>query len=201
VVVGYDFRFGHKRAGDVAALQRLGEEYAFGVSVIEPVTWKDQVCSSSRIREAVQRGDVALAADLLGHPFLLEGRVVHGDRRGHDLGYPTANLRPHGRRPVLPPAGVYAVRAGINGGDGIIWRDAVASLGVRPTFAGHDFMIEIHLFDVDLDLYGQRLWCCFIERLRDEKAFPSAEALTAQMDRDSARARVVLADTPTIPIQ
>lgn len=201
VVVGYDFRFGHKRAGDVATLQALGEAYQFEVSVVEPVTWKDHVCSSSRIREAVQQGDVALAADLLGHPFLLEGRVVHGDGRGQSLGYPTANLRPHSRRPLIPPSGVYAVRAGINGGDGLVWRDAVASLGVRPTFDGHDFLIEIHLFDVHPDLYGQRLWCCFIERLRGEESFASAADLIAQMDRDSLRARAVLAQTPAIPIQ
>src|SRR5690606_20131780 len=94
VVVGFDFRFGHKRVGDADLLAALGDEYGFGVTRIEPVAWRGEVCSSSRVRDAVARGDVALARDLLGHPFLIEGRVVAGDRRGRELGYPTANLRP-----------------------------------------------------------------------------------------------------------
>src|ERR671919_799824 len=107
-VVGYDFRFGHLRAGDADTLAKLGEEYGFGVTRIEPVAWRGEVCSSSRIRAAVAAGDVTLARDLLGHPFMVEGRVVVGDRRGRELGYPTANLRP-ARRGLWPADGIYAV--------------------------------------------------------------------------------------------
>jgi riboflavin kinase / FMN adenylyltransferase len=191
-VVGYDFRFGYRAAGDVERLEMLGQDYRFGVSRVEPVTWDGEVCSSSRIRAAVEAGEVALARDLLGHPFMIEGRVVAGERRGRELGYPTANLRPPARRVLWPPAGIYAVRARApdRGED---WRDAVASLGWRPTFDGRDLVLEVHLFDYGAELYDQWLCCAFIERLRDEERFESVEALRSQMARDCIRARTVLA--------
>jgi riboflavin kinase/FMN adenylyltransferase len=192
-VVGYDFRFGNRRAGDVATLAALGEEYGFEVSCLEAVGWQGDVCSSSRIRAAVAAGEVALAGDLLGRPFMVEGRVVEGDRRGRALGYPTANLRPPGRRVLWPEAGIYAVRAGWREGPGIHWQDAVASLGYRPTFGAGDLLLEVHLFDREVDLYGRRLCCGFVERLRGEQTFASVAALKAQMDRDSAAARGILA--------
>jgi riboflavin kinase / FMN adenylyltransferase len=191
-VVGYDFRFGHRRAGDADTLTGLGEEYGFGITRIEPVAWRGEVCSSSRVRAAIAAGDVALAHDLLGHPFLVEGRVVVGDRRGRDLGYPTANLRPRGRG-LWPADGIYAVRATWRGADDPIWRDAVASLGVRPTFGGGERLLEIHLFEQEVDLYGRRLCCAFIERLRPEAHFAAIADLKAQMGRDCAAAREALA--------
>jgi len=191
VVVGFDFRFGHRRAGDAEVLAALGGEYGFGVTRIEPVAWRGEVCSSSRVREAVARGDVGQARDLLGHPFLVEGRVVAGDRRGRELGYPTANLRP-GRRGLWPANGIYAVRATWDAREPV-WHDAVASLGVRPTFGGRDRLLEIHLFERDVDLYGRRLCCAFVERLRAEQTFATVEDLKAQMDQDSAAARAALA--------
>jgi riboflavin kinase / FMN adenylyltransferase len=190
-VVGYDFRFGHRRAGDGDTLARLGKEYGFGVTRIEPVAWRGEVCSSSRIRAAIAAGDVALARDLLGHPFLVEGRVVAGDRRGRELGYPTANLRP-GRRGLWPADGIYAVRATWRDANGPMWRDAVASLGVRPTFGGGERLLEIHLFEHEVDLYGCRLCCAFIERLRPEAHFAAIDDLKAQMARDCAAARAAL---------
>jgi riboflavin kinase/FMN adenylyltransferase len=194
-VVGYDFRFGHRRAGDADTLARLGDEYGFGVTCMEPVAWCGEVCSSSRIRDAVAAGDVALARDLLGHPYLIEGRVVAGARRGRELGYPTANLRPGGRG-LWPANGIYAVRATWDAGDRPGWCDAVASLGVRPTFGGGERLLEIHLFGQEVDLYGCRLCCGFIERLRAEESFATVEALRAQMDRDCAAARTALAAAP-----
>ena len=191
VVVGFDFRFGHKRAGDADTLAALGSDYGFEVTRIEPVAWRGEVCSSSRVREAVARGDVGQARDLLGHPFLVEGRVVAGDRRGRELGYPTANLRP-GRRGLWPANGIYAVRATWDAREPV-WHDAVASLGVRPTFGGRDRLLEIHLFERDVDLYGRRLCCAFVERLRAEQTFATVEDLKAQMDQDSAAARAALA--------
>jgi riboflavin kinase/FMN adenylyltransferase len=196
VVVGYDFRFGHRRAGDPDTLRRLGEEYGFGVTVIEPVAWRGHVCSSSRVRAAIAAGDVALARDLLGHPFLTEGRVVVGARRGRELGYPTANLRP-GRRGLWPADGIYAVRAAWQAADGAVWHDAVASLGVRPTFGAGERLLEVHLFDRNVALYGRRLCCAFIERLRAEAQFATIEDLKAQMDRDCAAARAALAAAPS----
>jgi riboflavin kinase / FMN adenylyltransferase len=194
-VVGYDFRFGYRAEGDAERLQGLGQEHGFGVSRVEPVTWGGEVCSSSRIRAAVEAGDVALARDLLGHPFIVEGRVVAGDRRGRELGYPTANLRPPATRGLWPPAGIYAVRARApdRGED---WRDAVASLGWRPTFDGRELVLEVHLFDYQADLYGQWLCCAFVARLRDEERFDSVAALQAQMARDCIGARTVLAAMP-----
>lgn len=191
VVVGFDFRFGHKRVGDADLLAALGDEYGFGVTRIEPVAWRGEVCSSSLVREAVARGDVALARDLLGHPFLVEGRVVAGDRRGRELGYPTANLRPS-RRGLWPADGIYAVRASWDT-HAPVWHDGVASLGVRPTFGGGERLLEVHLFECDVDLYGRRLCCAFVERLRAEQIFATVEELKAQMDRDSAAARAALA--------
>jgi riboflavin kinase/FMN adenylyltransferase len=191
-VVGFDFRFGHLRAGNTDTLARLGEEYGFGVTRIEPVAWRGEVCSSSRIRDAVAAGDVSLARDLLGHPFMVEGRVVVGDRRGRELGYPTANLRP-GRRGMWPADGIYAVRAAWPGAGGPAWHDAVVSLGVRPTFGGGDRRLEVHVFDRDVDLYGCRLCCAFIERLRGEETFATVDDLKARMAEDCAAARAALA--------
>jgi riboflavin kinase/FMN adenylyltransferase len=199
VVVGYDFRFGYRRTGDVDRLRALGVEYGFGVTSLEPVAWRGEVCSSSRIRHAIAAGEMALAHDLLGAPFAIEGRVVAGDRRGRELGYPTANLCPPGRPALWPPVGIYAVRAGWREGSRAQWQDAVASLGRRPTFGGGDLRLEVHLFDRDIDLYGQRLCCGFIERLRGEETFASAAALKAQMDRDSTAARAALAAAAAWP--
>jgi riboflavin kinase / FMN adenylyltransferase len=193
VVVGYDFRFGRRRAGDVATLKALGEEYGFAVSTIEPVAWRGEVCSSSRIRAALAEGEVALARDLLGHPFTVEGRVVGGDRRGRELGYPTANLLPPRRRQLWPPPGIYAVRAGWADAGRATWHDAVASLGVRPQFDGHDLRLEVHVLDQAPELYGRRLCCAFVERLRGEERFAGIPELQAQMAIDCERARAALA--------
>jgi riboflavin kinase/FMN adenylyltransferase len=132
-----------------------------------------------------------LACDLLGHPFLVEGRVVAGERRGRELGYPTANLRP-GSRGLWPANGIYAVRAAWDT-DEPVWHAAVASLGVRPTFGDGERLLEVHVFDHEIDLYGRRLCCAFVERLRDEETFATVAELKAQMERDSAAARAALA--------
>jgi riboflavin kinase/FMN adenylyltransferase len=192
-VVGYDFRFGNRRAGDVDSLAALGEDYGFEVTRVEPVAWEREICSSSRVRAAIAAGDVALAQDLLAHPFLIEGRVIAGDRRGRALGYPTANLHPPRGQVLWPATGIYAVRARCPNEPGSGWMDAVASLGVRPMFGGRDLRLELHLFDRELDLYGRRLCCAFIGRLRAEATFESVEALKAQMAEDCIQARAALA--------
>ncbi|MGH8190103.1 MAG: bifunctional riboflavin kinase/FAD synthetase [Rhodanobacteraceae bacterium] len=189
VWVGAAFRFGHQRAGDVGLLRRLGRELGFEVRVLDPVATEDgERVSASRIRDALAEGDLAHAARLLGRPFTIGGRVARGQRVGHDLGYPTANLR-LGRR-IAPVAGIFAVRVH---GLGAAPRSGVASLGVRPTVteAGEP-LLETHLFDFDGDLYGKRIEVEFVAKLRDEEKFADLDALRAQMDRDASSAREVL---------
>lgn len=197
VVVGDDFRFGHRRAGDVALLEAQGFRHGFGVTGMAPVGWRGETCSSSRIREALAAGEVADAADLLGHPHAVEGRVVRGDGRGRGLGFPTANVRPTHPRALLPATGIYAVRAGVvrPGEPAPVWLDGAASLGWNPTFddVRGEPRLEVHLFDFVGDLYGQRLCVAFVARLRGERRFDDVDELRRQIEQDCRRARDLLA--------
>ncbi len=195
VVCGEDFRFGHRRSGDPGLLRELGESRGFAVRVVPKLRLDGGICSSTRIRAALADGAVGEAARLLGYAYEVRGGVVRGDGRGRELGYPTANLRPVGRRPLLPGDGIYVVRAAVREGSGWRWHPAVASLGVRPTFGGGARLLEIHLLDGDRDLYDRRLRVAFLERLREERRFDSIEALRREMARDCARAREVHALT------
>lgn len=190
--VGADFRFGHNRVGDVALLEAMQGGGGYEVRVLDAVSNGDgERVSASRVRGALTYGDFAHAAELLGRRFTIGGRVVRGQRMGHQLGYPTANIR-LGKR-VSPVSGIFAVRVRV--GDKC-W-PGVASLGVRPTIAGGgEPLLEAHLFDFDGDLYGQRIEVEFVAKLRDEEKFAGLDALRAQMDRDAAEARRILADTP-----
>lgn len=192
--VGADFRFGHNRVGDVELLRALESEGRYTVRVLDAVTVADgERISASRVRGALGSGDFAHARELLGRPFTLGGRVVRGQRLGHQLGYPTANIR-LGKR-VSPIGGIFAVRARIDDR----WWPGVASLGVRPTVAGGDEpLLEVHLFDFAGDLYGRRLEVEFVAKLRDEEKFADLAALRAQMDRDAAAARRILANTTPV---
>ena len=194
VWVGADFRFGYRRAGDVALLRRLASELGFEVRVLEAVPATDgERVSASRVRARLAAGDFAGAAQLLGRPFTMGGRVVRGERLGRTLGYPTANLRLGTR--VAPIGGICAVRVRV----GVRWWPGVASLGTRPSITGHgEPLLEVHLFDFDGDLYGQRIEVEFIAKLRDEEKFRDLDALRAQMDRDAASARRILADNHTV---
>jgi riboflavin kinase/FMN adenylyltransferase len=188
VVVGYNVNFGRGRAGSAETLRVLGQELGFGVEVVGPVVVDAQQVSSTRLRQALQQGDMREAMALLGRPHALRGRVVAGDRRGRTLGFPTANL--HLRAGLLlPPDGVYAVTVAIDGAR----HAGVMNIGVRPTFAGRRHMIEVHVLDFDGDLYRRWLGVQLIERLRGEKAFPGPDALRAAIAADVARARDVLA--------
>lgn len=187
VWVGPDFRFGHKRGGDIDTLRRLGRTLGFEAGTIEPVLVDGERVSSTRIREALRLGDFALAARLLGRPYAIGGHVVRGAQLGRTLGYPTANLRFGGKVPPL--AGIFATR--VHGVGPTPW-PAVASFGTRPTVDGREPLLEAHLFDFDGDLYGRRIRVEFVARLRDEEKFDGLPALVAQMHVDAARAREIL---------
>lgn len=182
VSVGENFRFGHRAGGDPAM---LAADPRFATRVVRLVEVDGEVVSSSHIRALVQAGEVGHASRFLGAPFAVRGEVVRGDRRGRALGYPTANLIPD-ETLVCPGHGVYAARAD---GD-----PAAVNVGVRPTFGtGRSVLIEAYLLDQDVDLYGHRLTIEFLERLRGERRFDSAEALVAQMREDVRRTRALCA--------
>ena len=186
VWVGANFLFGHDRAGNYTMLRALGGRYGFKTEKIDPVRYKDFVVSSTRIRRLISEGRVDEAGALLGHPYYLDGSVMHGDARGKGLGFPTANLCT--RNELIPPHGVYATMTTV---DGVV-HPSVTNIGVRPTVddSGRP-TVETHLFDFDRDLYGASIHVGFVQRLRDERAFESLDLLTAQIAADCARARVL----------
>jgi len=192
VVVGAGFRFGQGRAGDASALRRFGRRLGFGVHALRPVLHQGAPISSSRIREALARGDVAAAAEMLGRPFFVDGTVVKGVGRGRTIGIPTANIAPVNE--TLPGNGVYA--CWLRAGEGGPPRPAVANVGRRPTFGGSDITVEAHVLDFDADLYGARARLAFHARLRPEQPFAGAEALVAQIRRDIDQARAALGAAP-----
>jgi len=187
VVVGESFRFGHAREGDARTLEALGGREGFDVQVVPPVLHAGRPISSSRVREALAAGDVGEAAQLLGRPYALDGRVVRGDGRGRTLGVPTANLRADDQ--LLPARGVYAGRALVPSGE---WRTAVVNVGERPTFGGTGLVVEAHLVDFTGDLYDARVRLSFHARLRGEERFQSAQALVERIQADVRAARELL---------
>jgi riboflavin kinase/FMN adenylyltransferase len=187
VVVGADFRFGRGREGDVTSLASLGDEFGFGVHVEPAVLCNGERISSSGIRRHLAAGEFGEAAALLGRPFRMEGHVTRGAGLGRKLGYPTANLRI--RAEPSPLGGVLAAFARVAGGD---WLPAVTNLGRRPAVGGGEPLLEVHFFDLDRDLYGQRLEVQFVAKLRDELNFASIDELVAQMGRDAEAARACL---------
>lgn len=191
VVVGHRVTFGHQRGGDAALLRRLAQECGFELEVVGPVQVDGVEVSSSAVRHAIVAGELEQAESLLGHPFNVCGRVVHGQHRGKTLGFPTANLRVGGL--VLPPDGVYAVRVRV----GKNRYAGVANLGKRPTFGEHERSLETHVFDLGDDLYGRLIDVSFVKFLRGEVRFPSVQALVEQIGRDAADACRVLADAPS----
>lgn len=188
VLVGDDFRFGARRAGDFALLERLGGEYGFQAEALHTVEAAGQRASSTAVREALAVGDMAMAAQLLGRPYSISGRVVGGDQLGRKIGYPTANIQlKHNKAPVK---GIFAVR--VQGLERPDW-PAVASLGTRPTVhADGRPTLEVHLFDFDRSIYRQHLRVEFLHKLRDEAKFPSLDALIAQIGEDARQARDLL---------
>jgi riboflavin kinase/FMN adenylyltransferase len=184
VWVGANFLFGHDRAGNFTLLRLLGVRDGFRAEKIDPVRYKDFVVSSTRIRRLVSEGRVDEAAALLGREYAIEGRVVAGERRGRDLGFPTANLQTDNQ--LLPPNGVYATLMTV---DGVI-HPSVTNIGVRPTFGDtYAAVVETHVLDHDADLYGKDVRLAFVQRMRDERAFPGPDALRQQIETDCRHAR------------
>jgi riboflavin kinase/FMN adenylyltransferase len=188
VSVGEDFRFGFEAEGNVDTLRLRGPEFGFEVVVTPIVDIHGTEVRSSAIRAAVASGGVALASSMLGRPFEIEGTVVPGDLRGRTIGFPTANITMPDCL-VRPATGVYAVRCEIDGTRYL----GVSNVGTRPTFGGGEETIEVHLLDMDEDLYGRTMRVQFIDRLRSEHHFESIDALVAQIEKDIEEARLLLA--------
>ncbi len=190
ITVGYDHRFGKKREGDVDFLRQQGPEFGFEVDVIPPQEIDQDVVSSRRIRDLLrEEGDVEAAAERLGRPYELTGLVSRGEGRGRQIGYPTANLALEDTRKLIPKRGVYATTVRLPGGDR---RGGMMNIGRRPTFDGMNVTVEVHLFDFEGDLYGDRLAVQFLRRLRDEQKFDSADALVMQLSEDERHCRSIV---------
>jgi len=191
-VVGHDFEFGQKRAGNLASLAYMGEMEGFTVTAFDTVTASgDEKISSTLIRQMLKQARPEEAARLLGRFWAVEARVEHGDARGREMGFPTANM--HLGHCLAPAYGVYAVRVNILEGDRAVARhDGVANFGIRPMYQVNVPLMETHLFDFDGDLYGRRIEVEFVQKLRDEAKFDDLDAMVRQIDRDAEQARAIL---------
>lgn len=186
MVVGYDFRFGRARSGTVETISDLAPDVH--VVQLEALSERDLVVSSSQIRKKIARGLVEEATDLLGRAYSLCGVVIAGEKRGRELGFPTANIQTDYE--LIPETGVYAVRARIDYGD---WEEGIANLGYNPTFQGQKFKIEVHLFNFSSDIYGCDMEIEFVHRIREERCFPSAKSLIEQLSLDIQKTKSLLA--------
>lgn len=192
VLVGDDFRYGAKRAGDFALLESLGQSLGFDAEFLPTVEVAGERASSTAVRQALAAGELEHAERLLGRPYSISGRVVHGDKLGRDIGFPTANIQlKHNRPPLL---GIFAVEVyGLNGEP----LPGAASLGKRPTVKNPDAVpvLEVHLFDFNAEIYGRRVRVDFLHKLRDEEKYPDLDSLVAQIRRDVDNAKHFLAKT------
>ncbi len=190
VVIGDDFRFGAKRAGDIDLLTLLGQQHGFTANAMSTFEVEGKRVSSTRVREALNKGELAQAKQLLGQNYGMPGRVAHGDKRGRLIGFPTANIFLH--RHAVPIHGVYAVIVHDLEAQPIY---GVANVGNRPTVGGTRDLLEIHLFDFNREIYGEHLYAEFHHKLRDEKKFDSFELLKQQLFKDAENAKVFFAST------
>ncbi|TGE35300.1 bifunctional riboflavin kinase/FAD synthetase [Desulfosporosinus fructosivorans] len=191
VVVGFNYSFGAQGRGNPELIQALGKKHGFGVSVLQAQSIGGRVISSSSIRKALLHGDIILASSLLGRPPCLRGTVIHGEERGRQLGYPTANILPE-EDYLVPKRGVYAVWADLNGKR----VSGMMNIGMKPTF--HDLyttMVEVHFFDFSGDLYGSEIMVHIVERLRDERKFNGINELLMQLNKDRVKAEQILRET------
>ena len=196
VVAGYDFVFGKGRQGNLALLKSSGQEFGFGVSVVEAVSPDNKslpAISSTAIRNHLRAGRLLSACQLLGRPWEIEGEVVKGDQRGREIGFPTANVNPG--EYLNPALGVYACWVRVVRENGLDWLPGVVNVGKRPTFRGNSVTVEVHLFDFEEDLYGKTLRVILAKFIRPEIKFDGFDAIRAQIDKDSRVARSILLET------
>ena len=185
LLVGEDFRFGSKRAGDLALLQKAGQKLDFEVTVMPSIMLKGQRISSTMVRDALAEGDLERASELLGKPYSMSGRVVHGDKTGRRIGFPTANIKIKHARPPL--GGIFAVEVS---GISECPLKGVASLGVRPTIRDNGApVLEVHVFDFNREIYGQHVRVEFVHKLREEEKYPDLKTLTQQISLDVEKAK------------
>jgi len=185
IIIGHDHKFGKDRGGDEDKLKKLGLGYDFTVEIVEPVSKKGNVISSTLIRKSLLNGQVELASDLLGRNYCFRGKVVRGVARGTILGFPTANIEVENARKLIPQNGVYIVECKIK--DNIVF--GVMNVGIRPTFADTKrVIIEVHLIEFKREIYGEEIKVSLLKRLRDEKKFDSKEELIYQIERDKRKA-------------
>lgn len=184
VVVGQDFRYGNRRRGDIELLKRAGRDQGFEVATAATFCLDGERVSSTRVRVALAQGDLKAAERLLGRPYQMCGRVVHGEKIGRRIGIPTANIRLHRAR--VPIGGIFVVEMSDAAGARL---PAVASVGIRPTIGGTEPLLEVHLLDIDRDIYGEYVAVDFLQRLRDERRFESLEAMRPHILRDIDAAR------------
>ncbi len=188
VVVGYDYRFGKNREGDISFLRQQGEEHDFQVDTVPGIRMDDMVVSSTAIRKMIVEGNISKANQLLGRLFEVSGTIIPGRKRGAGLGFPTANIRMPAQTP--PRTGVYVVEAEIDGNT----YGGAANLGYNPTFGDVDLSLEVHLFDFNQDVYGKPISVRFIDRLRDEKRFSGPQDLIDQIRKDVETARKIYSE-------
>jgi riboflavin kinase / FMN adenylyltransferase len=193
IMVGEDFRFGHKRSGDIPQLEALAQEIGFSVEIIRPILTAGERVSSTLLRQALTKGDHQQVRKYLSHPYTLSGRVAAGDRRGRQWGFPTANIYLH--RDATPVQGVYTVQV-----QGLADKPlpGVANIGVRPTVDGTRTLLEVHLLDFDQDIYGKYVKVELCEKLRDETRFENTDLLREQIKQDVIKAREYFSATSSL---
>lgn len=184
LLVGDDFRFGHERRGNFQTLKDFGSSHQMTVKSLETVQWQGMRVSSTLVRQALLEADFELAKNLLGRPYFMYGKVIHGDKRGRTLGFATANIAL--KRLVSPLHGVYAVQ--VEGIHNRKW-NAIANVGFRPTVNGQRLLLEVHIFDFNEDIYNQKICVTFLKKIRDEKRFHSLDALKLQITEDISMAK------------
>jgi len=191
IIIGYDHRFGHNREGGLELLEAEQNRYGFQLVEIPQQVVQDLAVSSTKIRKSLQDGNIQLANELLGYPYFLEGTVIHGDKMGRQLGFPTANIELPDHRKLIPVQGIYAIRVYLDNETAPM--NGVMSIGTRPTFDGVDLRVEAHIFDFSKEIYDRKLRVEIISYIRGNQKFANIDDLVAQMHKDSQEAKTVLA--------
>lgn len=198
-VIGYDHHFGRNREGTIETVKKLGKELGFEASIVSKQEVGEKTVSSTAVRNSIHReGNMQLAASFLKRYYILNGTVVHGDKRGKKIGFPTANIQPQNSRKIVPKNGVYAVWLRVDGQ----YHGGMMNIGVRPTFDGEQETLEVHIFNFDHNIYGKDVQIQFVDRIRDERNFSGVEELIEQLKEDKKSTLEILKNhTPDIAKQ